>query len=172
MDLSTLFLHAVPYGLGISVFLSIVLLGGMWNNPEVMLHDYPPDIKAAYGPLRNPDSRRQGVWMGILMFLVLIVGLLMALISLPRPSGFGQAYLYGLVTLWTAMMTFNLFDLLVLDIPLVYIKPKRLVLPGTEGLKGYSDAMFHVRGFFKGTLGITLVSLVLALIPAGLWLLL
>ena len=172
MDLSSLFLHAIPYGLGISVFVSIVLLSGMWYNPEVMLHDYPPDIKTAYGPARNPNSRRQTVWMAIFMFLVIIVGLIMALISLPRPSGFGQGYWYGLVSLWTAMMTFNLFDLLVLDIPLVLIKPKRLILPGTDGMKGYSDVMFHVRGFFKGTLGITLVSLVLALIPAGLWLLL
>jgi hypothetical protein len=136
-----------------------------------MLHDYPPDIKAAYGPQRNPNSRRQTIWMAVFLFLVVIVGLVLALTNLPRPSGFGQGYLYGLVTLWTAMMTFNIFDLLVLDIPLVYIKPQRLVLPGTEGLQGYSDAMFHVRGFFKGTVGITLTSLVLALIPAGLWLL-
>lgn len=172
MNLSDLLLNAITYGLGISVVLAIGLLGGMWVNPEVMLHDYPPDIKVAYGPARNPNSHRQTTWMAIFLFLVVIAGLVLAIIRLPRPSGFGQGYLYGLVTLWTAMMTFNIFDLLVLDIPLVYLKPKRLVLPGTEGLNGYSDVLFHVRGFFKGTIGITLSSLVLALIPAGLWLLL
>jgi len=37
-------------------------------------------------------------------------------------------------------------------------------------MKGYKDYGIHVRGFFIGTLGITLASLVLALIPAVAWL--
>ena len=37
MNLSDLFLHAIPYGLGISVVIAAGLLGGMWYNPEIML---------------------------------------------------------------------------------------------------------------------------------------
>jgi hypothetical protein len=171
MNLSTLFLHALPYGLGMSAVFSIVLMGGIWYNPEIMLNDYPPDVKAAYGPARNPNTPRLARLVALLLLLAGVGILAAALVGLPRPASFVEGYLYGLVTIWTAMMTFNVVDLLVLDLPLVYFQPKQISLPGTEGMKGYSDYGFHVRGFIKGTVGITLASLGLALIPAGLWML-
>lgn len=171
MNLLALILHALPYGLGLSAMLGLVLVGGIWYNPEILLNDYPPDVKAAYGPARNPNSSRQARWLGF-VFLLVIVGVLTgALVSLPRPASFGEGYRYGLMTIWTIMMTFNLIDLLLIDFPLLFFRPKRLILPGTEGMKGYTDYRFHVRGFFIGTAGITIISLVIALIPAVFWIL-
>jgi len=46
--------------------------------------------------------------------------------------------------------TFNLVDWLLLDWPLVYWQPRLVVLPGTEGLAGYTDYRFHFRGFLIG----------------------
>ena len=171
MELFPLFLHALPYGLGLSALLAAGFVGGMWYNPEIMLNDYPSDVKAAYGPARNPNSRRQALWLGLFLILVVFGVLAAALLSLPPADGFGEGYWNGLVTIWTVLMVFNLVDLLLIDFPLVFFQPKRFTLPGTQGMKGYTDYRIHVRGFFIGALGITLASLALALIPAGLWLL-
>ena len=48
-------------------------------------------------------------------------------------------------------MTFNVFDLVVLDY-LVFIKvrPSFVVLPGTEGMEAYDDLSFHLAAFRKG----------------------
>lgn len=167
-----LFLHALPYGLGLSLLLTIALLAGLWINPEMLLNDYPPDVKAAYGPARNPKSKTQARLFAVLIFLLAIGALAAALINLPRPGNFGAAFWMSLVTIWSILMIFNLVDMVLIDFPLVYFKPKRLLLPGTEGMKGYADYGFHARGFLKGMIGITLVSPVLALIPAVLWVLL
>ena len=41
----------------------------------------------------------------------------------------------------------------------------RIILPGTEGMKGYGDYMFHLRGFLAGLVLALFISLVLAGIP-------
>jgi hypothetical protein len=63
------------------------------------------------------------------------------------------------------LMVFNLFDLLVIDF-LVFniITPKVIVLPGTEGMAGYHNYRFHWIGFWKGTVMLLVVSLVIALL--------
>lgn len=171
MEFIPLVLHALPYGLILTVILAAGLIGALWYNPEIILNDYPPDVKAAYGPARNPNSKRQARWLGLFMFVAVFGLLAAALESLPRPLTFAAGYWYGLVTIWAVLMTFNLADLLLLDFPLVFFQPRRFALPGTEGMQGYKDYRFHIRGFFIGTAGITVASLVLALVPAGLWLL-
>jgi hypothetical protein len=44
----------------------------------------------------------------------------------------------------------------------IVLRPKFWVLPGTEGLIGYSDYAFHLRGFIKGTIGGMIGALILA----------
>ena len=46
--------------------------------------------------------------------------------------------------------TFNVLDCFVLDWALVYWQPRFMVLPGTEGMAGYTDYWFHFRGFLIG----------------------
>jgi hypothetical protein len=56
-----------------------------------------------------------------------------------------------------------LFDLLVLDwLIMVRIRPKFIILPGTEDMDIYNDYGFHFRGFLKGTVLTLLASLVIA----------
>ena len=48
----------------------------------------------------------------------------------------------------------NLVDLLVIDwLISIRFRPRKLILPGTEGLAGYDDLRFHVRGFVFGLVG-------------------
>ncbi len=61
-------------------------------------------------------------------------------------------------------ITFNLVDLLLIDWLLICtITPKFAVIPGTEGMAGYKDYVFHLRGFLIGIL----ISVVTGLLIAG-----
>lgn len=71
------------------------------------------------------------------------------------PPGFWAIFL----TLFVAMQTFNVFDLLVIDwLFVATLKPKALMIPGTETWDGYDDYGFYVHGFLVGFIGITVVS--------------
>ena len=131
-------------------------------NPEIMLGDYPPDVRAKYGP-QSERAKRQGAVIMPLFFVALIALFTASVLSLKQAVGtltFADVFLSALVT----MLTFNVYDLLVLDW-LMFVKwqPKFAVLPGTEGMAGYSDLMFHFRGFLIGLVW----SVGLALVVAG-----
>lgn len=55
-------------------------------------------------------------------------------------------------------------DLVVLDwLVFLTLQPRFVVLPGTEGMEGYRDLQFHVRGFARASVA----SLVIAAINAA-----
>jgi hypothetical protein len=61
------------------------------------------------------------------------------------------------------MQSFNLYDLLVLDwLIFATLKPKAVMIPGTETWEGWADYGFYWRGFLKGSVGITVACVVLA----------
>jgi hypothetical protein len=60
--------------------------------------------------------------------------------------------------------TANLLDWVALDWPLVRWQPRFMVLPGTEGMAGYSNYWFHFRGFLIGIPLILAASLLFAAI--------
>ncbi|PGZ14060.1 nitroreductase, partial [Bacillus thuringiensis] len=54
-----------------------------------------------------------------------------------------EAYLHTLGIL----MIFNLVDLIIIDwLIYCWITPRFVVIPCTDGMKGYKDYMFHLRG--------------------------
>ncbi len=58
------------------------------------------------------------------------------------------------------LLVFNAVDLLILDrLVFVTLRPKIVVLPGTEGAGGYGDYGFHFRAFLKGLAGSSVASL-------------
>jgi hypothetical protein len=66
-------------------------------------------------------------------------------------------------TLYLVFLTFNLFDLLVIDLLVgMVLQPAFMVLPGTQGMPAYRDAGFHLIAFLKGALG----GLLIAAVPA------
>jgi hypothetical protein len=49
------------------------------------------------------------------------------------------------------LLVFNAVDLLILDwLVFATLRPRIVVLPGTEGAQGYGDYGFHFRAFLKG----------------------
>src|SRR3954469_13157326 len=119
--------HALEFGLVLSTVLFGLLLVVLRANPEIMLNDYPPDIRARWGPM-SERTRRQRVLVAV-AFLAAILGVVAwSLESLPSsvtrdvtfPAAFAHfAIMFG---------TFNLLDWLVLDLGLVHWQPRFAVL--------------------------------------------
>lgn len=164
MDLPILIQYGFLYGLLLSVLLSIVLLGAMAVNVEVMQNDYPPDVKKAYGPGKNPKTRGQK-WIFNLLFMAALFGVIAwSVVSAARVSSTQLTFLPLFVIIFIEVFTFNVWDLLILDwLIFVTLQPKFIFLPGTEGMAGYKDYYFHFKGFLTGTV----FSLVGALVLAG-----
>ena len=137
-------------------------------SPEILLNDYPPDIRQKYGPMSDRAKRRRvPVAIGI---GAVGLGIVIASFLSVRASGDGTIpFLTAFVHLFVMFSVFNVVDLLLLDWPLVAIRPRFVVLPGTEGSAGYKDYLFHFRGFLMRT-GLTLVaSVVIAAVVAALF---
>ena len=64
--------HALEFGLVLSAVLFGLLLVVLRANPEIMLNDYPPDIRARWGPM-SERTKRQRVFVAV-AFLAVILG--------------------------------------------------------------------------------------------------
>jgi hypothetical protein len=168
MTLWTLIRHALLYGGVLSAVLCVLLLGLLWTNPEILLNDYPPDIRKKHGPM-SERSKRQRVPVAIVIGAVAL-GIVTASFSAVRANGGGKIpFLTAFVHLFVMFSVFNVVDLLLLDWLLVAIGPSFLVLPGTEGSAGYKDYWFHFRGFLIGAVLIFVVSGLVAGVVAALF---
>ena len=141
--------HAFGFGLVFSGVMIALLLAVLRANAEIMLNDYPPDIKARWGPMTERTRHQRVIVAGV--FLVVGLGVVAwSLKTLPAfVSGdmtFASAFVYFAIMFGT----FNVLDCFVLDWGLVYWQPRFVVLPGTEGLAGYRSYWFHFRGFLIG----------------------
>ncbi len=157
-----LVLFSLQTGLLLSAALCMVILPSLFFNPEIWVDDYPPDVRARFGPIGD-RARRQRRRVALLFFWIPPLALAFSLPGLKAAaeSGFGFGTLFFHAFL--ALEVFNLIDLLVLDwLLFVRIQPGRVILPGTQGMAGYQDYAFHFRGFLIGHIFILLFSLLFA----------
>jgi hypothetical protein len=167
MDFSNSWLDVLEIGLKYGGLMTLVLLVIMTVSiflaADMWVHDYPPDIREKYGA-PGARAKKYRPWVTLAFFGAILLFLLL---------GLRQVYdLLGVILFWetfltsfSMLMVYNLFDLLVIDF-LVFniITPKVIVLPGTEGMAGYHNYRFHWIGFWKGTVMLLVVSLVIALL--------
>lgn len=150
------------YGAILSVVLSVMVMISLRINAEIWAHDYPPDVKAKYGPI-SERSRRQKNLFAALFFAVLAGVLVLTIVRIGQLTGGAPSFFQLAAGVFIVAMMFNLVDLLVLDwLILGFIQPSFVILPGTEGMAGYKDYGFAFRGFLTGTVGIVAASLVIA----------
>jgi hypothetical protein len=156
-------LHGLTYGGILSLVMFFLIFGSLYYNPEIWLNDYPADIRKKYGPA-SEKTRKEKRWFSLAVFIVLLGIGAASVAQLPRLTGEQASFVPVFLNLYIIFMVFNLVDLLVFDWLIgVTMRPKFLILRGTEGSEGYRDYGFHFRGFLKGTL----ISLVTSLILAG-----
>jgi len=149
-DYSLAFQTGILYGLVFSLLFSALLLVMIKINPEMMLNDYPPDIKARYGPA-SEKTKQQRKPLVILFFLIVIDVPLLSIVRLDQMIAGSPSFLEIFVNIFTLFLVFNIVDLLILDwLIFCAITPRFIVLPGTEGMAGYKDYGFHFRGFLIG----------------------
>jgi hypothetical protein len=135
-------------------------VGAAYLNPDIWLPDYPPDIRERFGPM-SERAKRQRTIVGIPIFVPL-AGVLV--LSSVRLAQIGSEPIFFSVCFGTfVVLVFSAVDLLILDwLVFVTLRPKIVVLPGTEGAKGYGDYGFRFRTFLKGLAGSLIGSLTVA----------
>lgn len=155
--------HALLFGALLSALLGALILGSMAYNAELWLNDYPPQVRERYGPA-SERTRRQRKWVGIPFFAILLAVSIAAGVTLESRTAIQPTFIALFLTFYLVFLTFNLFDLLVIDLLIgMVLQPAFMVLPGTQGIPAYRDVGFHLVAFLKGALG----GLLVAAIPAG-----
>lgn len=151
----------------LNTLLAIQIVGSLRYNPEIWLQDYPPDVREAYGP-KSDRARRQTWLFGIPFMLTLFGGTYLSTRRLRRENGDRLSFRAAFLHAYAVLLSFWLFDLLVIDWTLLgLLKPEFAILPGTEGMAGYDDKLFHLREALPALLGMALPSGLIALAAAG-----
>ena len=153
---------------GLVFCLATLIIGRI--NVVMLLNDYPPDIRAQYGPM-SAATRKQANQ--ATLPLLASLGLVLVLGLSQLRSIFGElTFLNTFIVTTLIFQTWNLIDLIVLDwFLLMTLKPKFMIIPGTEGMAGYSDTMFHFRKFLRGIVFTLILALVVTVISLGIeWL--
>jgi hypothetical protein len=166
MNIMQLIQLGVLWGMIFGVAFSIAMLIIGRINPEMILNDYPPDIRARYGPMS--ERTRKQASMATLPLLATL-GLVVAL-------GLGQlrnltgelTFVETLIVSTVIFQMWNLLDLVLLDwLLLMTLKPRYMILPGTEGMAGYSDYKFHFKKFLNGIVFTFILALVVTVVALG-----
>ncbi|MBE0672572.1 MAG: hypothetical protein IH588_18500 [Anaerolineales bacterium] len=148
-----------------AVFSAAMLIIGRIN-PEMILNDYPPDIRAKYGAM-SEATRKQANLMTLPLLATLGLILALGLGQLREISG-ALTFVETLIVSTVIFQMWNLLDLVLLDwFLLMTLKPKFMILPGTEGMAGYSDYWFHFRKFLNGIVFTFILALVVTVIALG-----
>lgn len=153
------------HGIILSILLSILILITIYVNTEIWVSDYPPDIQEKYGSKSRKTTWQRGI-VGLCFLGIILLMINFSLIQFYLRSSEPPNFVGIFFNVFVMLSVFNVTDLLILDwLFFVNIRPQFIILPGTEGMPGYDDYMFHFKGFLIGTIIITLTSTVVAILP-------
>jgi len=154
--------HSLIYGVILGGSVCALFLLGAYFNPEVMFRGYPPDIKAKYGQISERSQRHQKLLV-IPVAIATFGSLIIAILQLPQVVGGEPGFMAVFICVTIMMLTLSVIDLVINDwLIFVIIQPRFVILPGTEGLAGYSDYGFHFQQFLKAAFGSLISGLVIA----------
>ncbi len=166
MNIEQLLEIGLVWGTVFGVVFSAAMLVIGKINAEMILNDYPPDIRARYGTMSD-STRKQANW--ITLPLLATLGLVVALgLGQLRSLSGELTFVETLIVSIIIFQMWNLLDLILLDwFLLMTLKPKFMILPGTEGMAGYRDYGFHFRKFLNGIALTFILALVVTVIALG-----
>lgn len=166
MNIEQLLEIGLVWGTVFGVVFSAAMLVIGKINAEMILNDYPPDIRARYGAMSD-STRKQANW--ITLPLLATLGLVVALgLGQLRSLSGELTFVETLIVSIVIFQMWNLLDLILLDwFLLMTLKPKFMILPGTEGMAGYRDYGFHFRKFLNGIVLTFVLALVVTVIALG-----
>ena len=149
---------------GVVFSVAMLIIGRI--NAEMILNDYPPDVRVKYGPMSEATRKQANM---IMLPLLATLGLILALgLGQLRELSGELTFVETLVVSTVILQVWNLLDLILLDwFLLMTLKPKFMILPGTEGMAGYRDYMFHFRKFLNGIVFTFILALIVTVIALG-----
>ena len=154
--------HIIPY----NAALTTLVLGSLYHNAEMWVGDYPPDIQKKFGP-PSPKSQRQAKILAIPFMIISLGGIIYSLRHLKQLNHGTLPFSAAFPHTTGLMLSFWLFDLTILDwLMFVRITPSFVVLPGTEGMAGYDDYMFHLKEHMRAFPFIILAGAIIAWLAA------
>ncbi|MFI2211332.1 hypothetical protein [Streptomyces sp. NPDC020141] len=145
MTWSDVLAAGVFHALILTALFTAVVIGGLLFARDSLIGDYPPAIRERYGAQSERGRRTAGV-MGALNALVFVVVPVVGVLDLHGRSGGSLGFWppFALGTIGFAALV--LVDLVVLDwLLFCTVRPRFMVLPGTEGMPEYRDYAFHWR---------------------------
>ncbi len=150
MDWGLVIRESVTIGATLSAVLTILIVVSLMINKEIWLQDYPPDVKAKWGPI-SEKAKRQRILFVIPFFGVMIGAMIYTVIRLKVVLGAPPSFLAIFSSIVIVFAIFNLVDAFIIDwLILLVLWPGLGVLPGTEGMVGYKDARLWTVNLFKG----------------------
>jgi hypothetical protein len=143
-------MHVLIEGLIYALVLALIVTLSQFYNPRLWLNCYPSAIQKVV-PVRTKKEMKEKLLVGV-PFMVIMVGYpIYSTLMLKIYLGSEYNFWIGFFNLITIQNIFNLFDLLILDwLVFSTIKPRYLILEGTEGMKDYGNYYFHFNAALKG----------------------
>jgi len=142
--------ESLTIGMLLSTVVTIMIVVSFMINKEMWLQDYPPDVKAKWGPI-SEKAKRQHFVVAISFFAVLIGAMVYDVIRLEPALGTPPPLLAIFTSIVIVFALFNLVDAVIIDwLILLVLWPGLCVLPGTEGMAGYKDARRWTINLLKG----------------------
>jgi len=153
----------------LTALLTFIIVFTLYVNPRLALRNYPEDVKSAVPP-RTKKEIIQSTLIAIPFFIIVIGIPLYSTWLIKQEYHDVFNYWTAYITIFCELLIFFLFDFIVLDILMFsFLNPKFLVIPGTEGKKGYKDYSMHIKAHAKGFVMLVIFSALLALIPLYLY---
>jgi len=142
--------ESLAIGMMLSTVVTMMIVVSFIINKEMWLQDYPPDVKAKWGPI-SEKAKRQHLVFAILLFGMMIGTMAYDVIRLKLLLGAPPSSLAIFASIVIVFALFNIIDAVIIDwLILLVIWPGLIVLPGTEGMAGYKDMRRWTINLIKG----------------------
>ncbi|CAG0991234.1 hypothetical protein ANRL3_02792 [Anaerolineae bacterium] len=142
--------ESIAIGMALSTVLTTMIVVSLMINKEMWLQDYPPDVKARWGPI-SEKAKRQHFVFAISFFGVLSGAMAYDIVRLELVLGTPPSFLAIFVSIVIVFALFNLVDAVIIDwLILLVLWPGLGALPGTEGMASYKDARRWTINLLKG----------------------
>ena len=100
-------------GLVYSFILSLIVMGAIYHNPRIELHNYPKDVQGAVPPKTEREKRQTSV-VGII-FMVILIGFPFVSTMLLKQEPSRLSLSDAFINAFGIAFIFNLVDLVILD---------------------------------------------------------
>jgi len=149
-------------GMIYALLASLYVLISLWIAPRIWLHNFPQDIQDLVPP-KTEHEKKVFLWVGIPYLMLLFAGPFLSALTFRCQTKLPVSFIAIFAHAFGVGIIFNIVDWLVLDwLLLCTITPNFLIIPGTQGAKGYKNYAYHFSGFLIGTLITTIAAIIIA----------